>query len=144
VTKSRKIFLGIIVSGIGLGLVGLPLTKVLLGSYPVAVTDVAPGESHPDWKDGVYIGRSVNQRGETEVLEVMIAAGRIHHIRDLNDQDTSIVSDKVLRDITPVIIRKNSVDVDTVSGATVSSQGIIAAVNNALEQAANQVDKSRL
>ncbi len=127
-----------------MGLVAcLPFTKVLLGSYPVATADMPRGEAHPDWKDGVYIGRSVNQRGETEVLEVMIAAGRIHHIRDLNDQDTSIVSDKVLREITPVIIRRNSVDVDTVSSATVSSQGIIAAVNNALDQATNQVGQSR-
>ncbi len=134
--KSRKIIFGFIAVGIVLGLVAsLPLTKVLLSSYPVALTDIAPGEAHPEWNDGVYIGRAVNQRGETEILEVMIAEGRFHHIRDLNSQESSIVSDKVLREITPVILKKNSVDIDTVSGATVSSQGMINAVKNAVEQA---------
>ncbi len=137
-TKKRKIISGILAAGIVIGFVAsLPLTKVLLGSYPVAVAYMERGESHPDWKDGVYIGRAVNQRGEAEVLEVMIAQGRFHHIRDLNDQDSSIVSDKVLREIVPVILMKNSADIDTVSGATVSSKGIIDAVNNAVDQAKN-------
>lgn len=74
-------------------------------------------------------------------MEVMIDGGRFHHIRDLNTQDTSIVSEKILREMIPVIIMKNSTDVDAVSSATVSSQGIIDAVNNAVEQATDKVAK---
>jgi uncharacterized protein with FMN-binding domain len=135
-TKSRKITGGIISITIVIGLVmSMPLTHVLLSSYPVSVADMARGESHPEWKDGVYTGQSVNQRGDTTVLEVTIAEGRLQQLRNVNNQDTSIVSDKVLRELMPVLLKKNATDIDALSGATVSSKGIIAAVNNAVEQA---------
>lgn len=49
VTKSWKIILGIIAAGIVVGIVAsLPITKVLLGSYPVSLADIARRESHPE------------------------------------------------------------------------------------------------
>jgi len=134
--STKNIILGIITAGIVAQLVlSLPLTQVLLSHYAVPLADVPRGEVDATWRDGTYVGRAVNQRGETVVLEVAINAGRLEHIENLNPQITALVSNKVLREMTPVILKKNSVDVDTLAGATVSSRGILTAVHNAIEQA---------
>lgn len=133
--KSNKLFLGLCIGGIFVvGVVLMPLARVLFHSEMTSGTIIAE-EPHLLWRDGVYVGSAVNKRGETNILEVTIENGRFKHIEALNKADTSIVFTKVFRQISQKIIAKNSLDVDTVSGATVSSQGILAAVKNAVDQA---------
>lgn len=140
-TKTKKVLLGIMAGGIVLGLIwAMPLLKVVFGDT-VSTVGIAPGQANPAWKDGVYIGRAMNQRGEV-VLEVMIEDGRFHHIRALQkpdespgNSDTALVFDSVLHSLTKVMLVKNSPEVDEITSATVSSKGIIGAVKNAVEQA---------
>jgi uncharacterized protein with FMN-binding domain len=135
-TKTKKIILGAVAGGVTIGLIAaMPFLRVVMGDS--ASTTVIPrGGSNPAWKDGTYIGHAVNQRGEVD-LEVMIENGKFHHIKALSNHDTAIIFDKVLRKLTRVMLIKNSTDVDGVASATVSSRGIIDAVNNAVEQATN-------
>lgn len=140
-TKTRKVVLGVIAGGIAVGLAfSLPLVKIMLGSESVSESDIIRGEPNRAWKDGVYVGRAVNQRGESDVLEVVIRDGQFCHIKVVSTQDESLVFDKVSHQITQTMLTKNSTDVDAVAGATVSSKGIIDAVNNAVSQASGQAE----
>jgi len=132
-SKRTKIILGIVAGVLGLGIIAfLPFAKVFLGDVSTAA--IPRGAANPAWQDGVYIGRSVNERGPVE-LEVMFENGKFHHIKALSYNDTSLIFDRVLRKLSRVMTIKNATDVDGISGATISSKGIIGAVNNAVEQA---------
>lgn len=86
------------------------------------------------YKDGTYYGTGKGFAGNIKV-KVDIAGGKISAISIVStkDGDSYVKSASSLLDI---IVEKQSTNVDTVSGATFSSRGIIAAVRSALSQAA--------
>ncbi len=87
------------------------------------------------YKDGIYTG-SAQGFGGTITVEVVISGGRITDIRVVSAPDES---DSYLSSAMAVIgrmLQAGSPNVDTVSGATYSSTGIITATNRALSQAA--------
>ena len=67
-----------------------------------------------------------------------VADGEITDIKILENEDDYEYFSMAQEEITKSIIDKQSVDVDTVSGATYSSNGIKKAVTNALEKAVNE------
>lgn len=86
------------------------------------------------YKDGTYSGEAEGFDGLVKVT-VTIKDGKITEITNTNT-DTKEYFDKAWSGIQPKIIEKQAVyGVDTVSGATFSSNGIIGAVQKALEQA---------
>lgn len=87
-----------------------------------------------DYKDGTYYGTGKGFAGTMKV-KVDIAGGKIASISIVStkDGDSYVKSASSLLD---TIVEKQSTNVDTVSGATFSSRGIIAAVRSALSQAA--------
>lgn len=140
-SKKTKIIFGIVVGLLVIGLIAfLPFARVFLGDAAPTAT-ILRGEPNPAWHDGTYIGHGVNKHGAVE-LEVMIENGKFHHIKALGHNDTSIIFDRVFRKLTRVMMIKNSTEVDGISGATISSNGIINAVNNAVEQATNTTNVS--
>lgn len=88
--------------------------------------------------DGTYYGTGTGFSGALTV-EVVISGGKISSIQiiDTSDGDSYIQSASGL---ISNIIATQSTNVDTVSGATYSSVGIIEAVRNALSQAAISSD----
>ena len=87
------------------------------------------------YKDGIYTG-SAQGFGGTITVEVVISGGRITDIRVVSAPDES---DSYLSSAMAVIgrmLQAGSPNVDTVSGATYSSTGIITATKRALSQAA--------
>lgn len=86
------------------------------------------------YKDGTYYGTGKGFAGTMKV-KVDIAGGKIASISIVStkDGDSYVKSASSLLD---TIVKKQSTNVDTVSGATFSSRGIIAAVRSALSQAA--------
>lgn len=86
------------------------------------------------YKDGTYYGTGKGFAGTMKV-KVDIAGGKIASISIVStkDGDSYVKSASSLID---TIVEKQSTNVDTVSGATFSSRGIIAAVRSALSQAA--------
>lgn len=86
------------------------------------------------YADGTYYGTGTGFSGALTV-EVVISGGKISSIQiiDTSDGDSYIQSASGL---ISNIIATQSTNVDTVSGATYSSVGIIEAVRNALSQAA--------
>jgi len=102
---------------------------------PQEAPQAEPYDDSAAWKDGVYTGTARGYGGNITV-EVTIRDGKIADIRVL---DHSGESDSYFERASAVIERilsAGSPNVDTVSGATYSSTGIINAVKRALQKAA--------
>ena len=87
-----------------------------------------------DLEDGVYQGSGTGYRGDITVA-VKIKDKQIASIEILSASDDEPFFGRA-KGLIDQIIKKQSTKVDTVSGATFSSNGIIKAVRNALSQAA--------
>ena len=97
-------------------------------------TEITAVQDASAYKDGTYYGTGKGFAGSIKV-KVDIAGGKIASISIVStkDGDSYVKSASSLLD---TIVEKQSTNVDTVSGATFSSRGIIAAVRSALSQAA--------
>lgn len=97
-------------------------------------TTVAQVADAAAYKDGTYYGSATGFAGPIKV-KVVISGGKIASIEIVSTSDGSSYISKASA-ITGKIVSSQSTNVDTVSGATYSSVGIINAVRNALAQAA--------
>lgn len=84
-------------------------------------------------KDGTYTGSGTGFSGTTTV-SVTIAGGKIISIEILSSGDDSAYLSRA-KGVISSVISAQSTSVDTVSGATYSSKGILMAIKNALLQA---------
>ena len=107
-------------SGIGQGSTTTPTTEVPADGY----------------KDGTYQGSGTGFGG-TITVQVTVAGGQITSIDILSAAGETGSYLASARGVINRIIAAQSPNVDAVSGATYSSNGIISAVQNALSQAAN-------
>ncbi len=104
------------------------------GAAAGSSTSVQAVEDPSAYKDGTYYGTGTGF-GRTLKVKVEISGGKITSIQIMENQDGSEYISKASALIN-TIIQNQSTNVDTVSGATYSSVGIIQAVRNALSQAA--------
>jgi urocanate reductase len=86
---------------------------------------------------GVYTGIGQGMHGEI-VVQVICERNRITKIDILQHHETPMISDSACSEIPFEIIRDQKVDVDAVSGATYTSNGIKEAVRNALQKAVSK------
>ena len=101
------------------------------GSSDVKIETVADANGY---KDGTYYGTGKGFAGDVKV-KVDISGGKIADISIVSTKDGDSYI-KSASSILNTIVEKQSTNVDTVSGATFSSRGIIEAVRSALSQAA--------
>ena len=85
------------------------------------------------YTDGVYTGSAHGYRGETSV-SVTVENGNIVSVTIESHGDDDEFFDRAKNEIIGSILTTQSTDVSAVSGATFSSEGIINAVKNALDQ----------
>lgn len=104
------------------------------GAAAGSSTSVAQVEDAAAYKDGTYYGSGTGFGGPLKVM-VEISGGKIASIQIVENSDGSDYISKAAS-LIDSIIAKQSTNVDTVSGATYSSVGIIQAVRDALSQAA--------
>lgn len=99
-----------------------------------SLAEIAAVQDASAYKDGTYYGTGKGFAGTMKV-KIDISGGKIASISIVStkDGDSYVKSASSLLD---TIVEKQSTNVDTVSGATFSSRGIIAAVRSALSQAA--------
>lgn len=92
------------------------------------------------YKDGIYQGTGQGFGGDI-TLSVKINQGKIEKIDIISakGEDSSYFSRA--KELIPIVEEKSSTNVDTISGATFSSKGIIAAVDDALSQAKVQQEE---
>ena len=96
-------------------------------------TSVAKVEDAAAYKDGTYYGSGTGFGGPLKVM-VEISGGKIASIQIVENSDGSDYISKAAS-LIDSIIAKQSTNVDTVSGATYSSKGLLNAIKNALKQA---------
>ncbi len=103
-----------------------PVTAVenTIPSEIESTADVALGENE-------YLGEGTGMGGTLQV-KVKMDKDKIESVEVINHTETPNVSDKAISDIPQAIVEAQSADVDTVSGATVTSNAIIDAVKDAL------------
>jgi len=85
-------------------------------------------------KNGTYIGEGIGFGGEIKV-EIYICENEINRINIENHNETSGYYEEVFKDISREIVEEQSISVDSVSGATASSRGMMNAVKDALSKA---------
>ena len=86
-------------------------------------------------KDGIYQGEHSFIK-----VEVTVKGNKIHDIKILHHGGGGKKYADMVAVLTDDIIHKQSVNVDAITGATVSSVNVKNAVNNALEKAAASTD----
>lgn len=97
-------------------------------------------ESGVTYKDGTYTGTADGFAGEMKV-EVVVEDGKIKSVTILSTDDTEEYLENA-KELIEDIISGQTTNVDTVSGATFSSKGIVNAVRAALEEAKTDTDES--
>ncbi|HCX79239.1 MAG TPA: hypothetical protein DG577_07490 [Firmicutes bacterium] len=89
--------------------------------------------------DGVYTGTGRGFGGDITV-KVTFAGGKLTDVEIVSHKESPNVSDPAIKQIPQVMIDEQTVEVDAVSGATMSSEGIKAAVRDALAEFGGQAD----
>ena len=105
------------------------------GESVAPVSRVAEPSSY---KDGVYRGSGVGFAGAVTTVEVTVSGGRIASIGVVSYGDTTSYFLNARDPVISAIVAGQTTNVDTVSGATFSSNGIITAVRSALAKAAGE------
>lgn len=88
------------------------------------------------YSDGTYKGTASGYASGLSV-SVQVSSGKISSIEITSHNETPGFYEKAFETVPNEIIQKQSTNVDTVSGATYSSVGIINAVNQALNNASS-------
>ena len=115
------------------------VSLLLIGSLIVGVsqTDVkisAHSDEERTYEDGVYIGSGTGFKLGTTTVKVTVKDDKIVSVEEVSTEDTKSYFQRA-KVIMNQIVEKNSLDVDTVSGATYSCNGILRATKDALNQA---------
>ncbi|MBW9172048.1 4Fe-4S binding protein [Clostridium estertheticum] len=87
------------------------------------------------YKDGTYTGTGSGFRGGTTQMSVTIKNNKITKVETVSNGDTPDFYARAESTIISQIVSTQSTTVDTVSGATYSSEGIISATQEALSKA---------
>jgi NosR/NirI family transcriptional regulator, nitrous oxide reductase regulator len=111
-----------------------PVTDSKLASADTVKNSIAQAAPQETYKDGTYTGTGRGYRPGLQV-EVTIEDSKITDIEIGSNNETPRYTTRPFNTIPQEIIESQSTDVDTVSGATRTSNGIIAAVEDALNQA---------
>lgn len=111
------------------------MKKFMLVVSSLAIMSMAVvgcGSKAPAYVDGTYEGTGQGAMSEITV-SVEVKDGKISAVDVLDHDETEGISDEALVEIPKSIVEKNSTEVDAITDATGTSNGIKAAVENALE-----------
>ncbi|MDO5292515.1 MAG: FMN-binding protein [bacterium] len=112
--------------------------SVAASKTPTVTATVAPTKAPtaaPAYKDGSYTGSGTGRNG-TITVSVRIRDGKIYKIT-VDDHEETVAIFNLATPILDKIISSQSTNVDAISGATYSSNGLKEAVQNALSKAKN-------
>ena len=119
----------------------LAILAVFVGVYVLtkAMNKPAPVVGTGSYTPGTYTGVGPGKNGDITV-EVTVNENTIQSVKVVSHDETPGLSDGAIADIPAKIVATQSLGVDSVSGATVSSEGIVAAVADAVAKAGGDVD----
>lgn len=120
------------------------LWQILLGIIMLLFIVSCSNGNNEQTFEGVGNGK----HGEIKV-EVSVKDDQIEDIKVLEEKENEVLAEPVYTQLKDTIIANNSVDVDTISGSTITSDGYIEAVQDALSKAgitlaaSNNADKDK-
>jgi uncharacterized protein with FMN-binding domain len=124
--KAVRVILILVVAIIVIGVVGLFfLTRGLKSGSKVEISSINPSSLD----DGIYKGAYSAGRWSNE-LAVTMKGGKIQEIKIIKDMD--IAPPEISNEIFSRVIKLQNIDVDTVSGATVTSKAYLKSIETAL------------
>lgn len=97
----------------------------------IAAVDQAIQKASISFEDGVHTG-SAEGFGGLLTVEVTVANGAITKVDIIEDSETPFIAGSAFEQIPSAIVANQSWDVEIVSGATVTSNAVISAVQTAL------------
>jgi flavocytochrome c len=100
----------------------------------VGCQKAAPTNSESIFKAGTYTGEADGIHGKVQV-EVTVDETKILDVKIASHTETPGISDLAIKNIPADIVKYQTLAVDTVAGASVTSNAIVAAVTQALEKA---------
>lgn len=127
----KKILSAVLVMGLGFSLVGCKESEE-------PATPDGNSSSHA-FTAGTYSGVGSGHGGDITV-EVEVSDTEIIRVSVIDHKETQGISDPAIDKIPSSIIEDQSLNIDVVTGATESSNGILAAVADAIEQAGGDVE----
>lgn len=102
-------------------------------------TSSAPAPVATSYKDGTYTGTSVNVFYGNVQVQVTVSGGKMTNVRFLDypqDRGTSVmINSQAMPLLQSEAIQSQSANVDTISGASFTSQGFVQSLQSALSQA---------
>ena len=117
-----------------LTIVGASVLVVGLAAYLKGGINTGTPDLSNSFTAGTYKGTAEGHNGKISV-EVTVTADAISEIKVLSHNETEYISDPAIEKIPQAIIEKQSTAVDAIASATVTSNGIMNAVEDALNQA---------
>ncbi len=114
-------------------------TLALAGCASGNASASASASAESGMKDGTY-SETVQGRNADITVETTIAGGKITKVEVTKQEETKEVAGAALTDVPAAIVAANSVNVDGVTGATVTSDAIKLAVSNAIKDAGGDPD----
>ena len=99
----------------------------------------AASEEAGIYTPGTYTGTAAGKNGDVKV-EVTFSANAIDSVKVVEHSETAGISDGAIENIPAAIVENQSLAVDTVSGATVTSDAILKAVADAVAQAGGDAE----
>ena len=119
------------------------MKKALLGaiiSFALFLTACGGSSKGYNFKAGTYEGSGTGKNGSIKV-SVEVTNDSIKKVDILEQNETPSIAKDALEKIPQNIVKEQSLAIDTVSGATITSQGILDAVKDALSSSGVDMDK---
>ncbi len=121
---------GLVVTILVFSCMNLYLLKATGNETASGTADVKVTEKG-SYTDGTYTGTGNGFRGKIDVT-VTIKNGNISDVQVQDYEDDATYMQSVIRELIPKVLKEQSTEVDTVSGATYSSKGLLKAVDQAI------------
>ena len=118
------------------------LTGIFICVFAIALTACGTKEKNYNisdsgsWKDGTYTETAKGKKGDFDVT-VIISEGKISDIQIGDNKETPDLGGKAIAELPAEMIKEQSYEVDAITGATITSNGVKDAVARCLEQASN-------
>ena len=97
----------------------------------IAAVEQALQKAQGNYEDGVYAGIAQGFGGDL-IVDVTVGEGRISEVEVRPHQETPAIAGPAIEQLTATIVESQSFDVEAVSGATYTSNALVAAVKDAL------------
>lgn len=117
------------------GLVGGAACVLVAGAIgSLALADEAPADEAPAGERRVVTGAATGRMGQI-VVKVALDGGAVESVDVVKHDETLTIAASALARIPQQVVKYQTLDVDAVAGATVTSYGVIFAIENALAAA---------